>query len=108
MQTSPSQRALEHRPREPHLAPARELGAIAPAVALAAIAALTHQDLPATLRSRTRKNPKRLLDHGPSTRRFLDKRREPSDTALADRATTRRMKARRISPGFRYLGGTAL
>jgi hypothetical protein len=108
VQTRAPERALKHRARDPHLAQARELGAPPPAIPLAAITAPAHQHLPATLRSRTSENPKRLLDHRRSARRFLDKRREPSDTALADRATTRRMKARRISPGFRYLAGTAL
>jgi hypothetical protein len=62
-------------------------------------------DTPA-VRKQTSETTPRPRAQGP--RRFLDKRHEPRDTALAVRATTRRMKARSISPGFRYFGGGGL
>lgn len=95
---------LECPPGEANLLASLKLRALAPAVALAAIAAPTHQNLAVALEPGTVEHPKRLVDHGQNARQFLDKGREPSDTAGADRATTRRMKARRISPGFRLFG----
>jgi hypothetical protein len=103
VQSSFAGRALERRARNLNLLTTLKLGAGAVAVSLPAIAVAAHECLPPARRPRAHEHPK--LDHGAGPRRFLDKRREPSDAALADRATTRRMKARRISPGSRYLGG---
>ena len=96
---------LERAPREANLLAPLELRAFPPAVALASIAAPTHQNLAVALEPGAVEHPKRLVDHGRNARQFLDKGREPSDTAGAVRATTRRMKARSTSPGFRLFGG---
>lgn len=109
MQTRTPERALERIASGSNLLSPLQSSAFGPAVPLAPIAIRTCQNLAAARRPGAIEHPKRLVDHGAQmARRFLDKRREPSDRELAVRATTRRMRARRISPGLRYLAGSPL
>ena len=81
MQTCTAATTLERGTRASNLPATLYPSALPTAVALPPIAASANQNLAATRRARTRENPKRLVDHRRWARRFLDKRRESSDTA---------------------------